>query len=259
MPPSEPVPHGETEPEFWRPPAGHFPPGAWFGLATRRGGVSRGPFASLNLGLEVPGEIREAVLENRRRVREALAIPESGPARIIQVHGDRIVEPREQPSEADGFLVRAGDPWAAVTAADCAPVAIVASDASAAALLHCGWRGALAGIAARAVERLREGGHRPAELHASIGPCLHACCFPVGPEVAERFPGSLLRPHPSGKAALDLPGAIQSTLEGAGIPAGAIYVAPECTSCVRERFYSHRRDRGVTGRHWALLRLTSRA
>jgi YfiH family protein len=187
--------------------------------------------------------------------RVRFAIPGKTPALLRQVHGDRLVDTDEAPAEADGFLVRARDPWVAVSTADCAPVAVVAGDGRVGALIHAGWRGTLAGIAERAVERCAAAGARPADLRAVIGPCIHPCCFPVGPEVARRFDPSVRRPHSSGREAVDLPGAIRRSLREAGVRATRIVEAPECTSCVADAFYSHRRDAGVTGRHWALLRL----
>jgi YfiH family protein len=240
---------------FWQPAADDFPAGARFTLAVRRGGVSVGPYASLNLGLGV-GDEEHAVLENRRRLRSAAGIGDDGPLRLHQVHGSRIVKPSAAPCEADGFLVRAGDPWVAVSAADCAPVAIVADDFAWGALLHCGWRGARERIAAHAVTALAQIGVSPERLSASIGPCLHACCFPIGPEVAEQFDARLLRRHPEGQPALDLPEAIAAALVEAGVSRDRIRAASDCTSCAPGLYFSHRRDRGVTGRHWALLRLS---
>jgi copper oxidase (laccase) domain-containing protein len=133
-------------------------------------------------------------------------------------------------------------------------VAIVDASGRRGALLHSGWRGARAGIAARAVERLASSAPA-ATLHAVIGPCIHACCFPVGPDVAREFEPSLRRAHPSGQAAIDLPGAIRQALLASGVPGERIHVAAACTSCERDTFYSHRRDHGITGRHWAFLRL----
>lgn len=239
---------------LWRPPEGSLPAAAWFGTTTRAGGASRGPFASFNVSLGV-GDEAPAVESNRTRLRDALGFTHRTPILLHQVHGDAIVLPREAPAEADGFLVARGDPWVAVSTADCAPVAIVAGDGNHGALLHSGWRGALAGIATRAVERLGAQGAAPSSLRAVVGPCIHACCFPVGDDVAGRFDARLRRPHPSGRTAIDLPGAIRASLVDVGVPAGSIHVAEECTSCRADRFYSHRRDRGVTGRHWALLRL----
>ena len=241
------------EPGLWRPASGHFPPNAWFGMPTRRGGVSRGPYASLNLGQAV-GDDEGHVLRNRAILFQALGIPAQGPVRVRQVHGTRIVTPAEAPVEADGLLVRAGDPWVAISAADCAPVALAARDGSHAALLHSGWRSTQGKIAAAGVRLLAQRGIPASEIVASIGPCIHACCYPVGPEVAREFSKEVLRPHPEG-VALDLPLAIVRSLEEAGVDGGAIEAAAECTSCMAGSFYSHRRDRGVTGRHWALVHL----
>ncbi len=238
---------------MWRPAEASLPPGAWFGVPTRRGGVSRAAYASLNLGLGV-GDERDDVLRNRYLLFHALGMPESGPLRVRQVHGTRIVSPEEAPEDADGFLVEAGDPWTAVSTADCAPVALVARSGATGALLHSGWRGTRDGIAASAVRLLGERGVPPSEIVAHIGPCIHACCYPVGPEVAREFSSEALKPHPQGTA-LDLPRAIELTLLDAGVPESAIHAAAECASCEAASFYSHRRDRGITGRHWALFHL----
>ncbi len=215
--------------------------------------MSRGAYASLNLGLGV-GDEKEDVLQNQSILFRALGISETGPLRVRQVHGTRVVTPREASSDADGFLLEAGDPWTAISVADCAPVFLVAKDGSRAALLHSGWRGARGGIAPRVARLLAERGVPASEILVSIGPCIHACCYPVGPEVAREFPGEALKPHPDG-VALDLPRAITLSLLEAGVGESAVQKAPECTSCQAASFYSHRRDRGVTGRHWALARL----
>jgi YfiH family protein len=234
----------------WRPAVERVPPGAWFGVPTRRGGVSRGPYATLNLGLRV-GDDPADVARNQSILGRALDVPEPGPRRVRQVHGTRVVTPREANAEADGFLIEKGDPWVAVSIADCAPIALFARDGSRGALLHSGWRGARDGIGPRAVSLL---GISASEIVAFIGPCIHSCCYPVGPEVTQAFPAEALKPHPDG-IALDLPAAIRFSLLGAGLPEDAIHAAPECTSCETASFFSHRRDRGVTGRHWALARL----
>jgi YfiH family protein len=245
--------------ELWTAPAGSLPEGVRFAMATRNGGVSEGPYATLNLGLRVDDR-EEAVLENARRVREALGMTQDEPRRVRQVHGAALVGAAQVGANgagraADGFLVRGGDPWVAVSVADCAPVAVVAADGSQGALLHSGWRGTRDGIAVRAVEALGRRGVPPSELHVVVGPCIHACCYPVGAETAARFPTFLSKPHPSGRFALDLPGAILTSLAGAGVSPGRSFTAPECTACRPDRFFSHRRDSGVTGRHWALLSL----
>ena len=223
--------------------------------------MSAGPYASLNLGLRV-GDDEASVLGNRRRFRAAAGLSDREPVMVLQVHGRRIVTAeeaaREGRVEADGLVVSTGDPWVGVSAADCAPVAVAEPGGRRAALLHCGWRGARDGIAAAAVELLRDAGFDPATLRAAIGPCLHACCFPIGPEVAAEFDPSHLRPHPSGQPSLDLSEAITAGLLAAGMARERIATSPECTACHPERWFSHRRDGGVTGRHWALLRIEPR-
>ena len=238
---------------MWRPAEGALPSGAWFGVPTRRGGVSRGPYESLNLGRHVGDETSD-VARNQERVRNALGIAPPFPLRVRQVHGTRVVTPAEIPTDADGFLLESGDPWTAVSIADCAPVALFARDGSQGALVHSGWRGARAGIAPHAASLLRARGVPVTELLAFIGPCIHACCYPVGPEVTRAFSAEAVRPHAEG-VALDLPRAITLSLLDAGLPESSIHVAAECTACETASFFSHRRDRGVTGRHWALARL----
>src|SRR5262249_32534089 len=158
------------------------------------------------------------VEHNQGIVLRALGVPEPGPVRVRQVHGTSIVTPEEaEPApEADGFLIRAGDPWVAVSVADCAPVALFAKDGSRGALLRSGWRGAAHGIAPAAVRLLGERGVASSEIVAVIGPCIHACCYPVGPEVMREFPREALRPHPEGTA-LDLPRAIALSLLRIGL------------------------------------------
>jgi len=254
MPNDASIPGDDDPLPFWRPPVDALPPGAWFGMTTRRGGRSVGPFATFNVSLGV-GDDENAVTWNRSKLARALGYPGAAPSLLNQVHGAKLVTHREARAQADGFLVSAGEPWVAVSAADCAPVAIVSADGRYGALLHSGWRGAQAGIAGQAVRRLAQA-CAPGELHAVIGPCIHACCFPVGPDVAREFDATLRRPHPSGQESVDLPGAIRRSLLASGVPDERIHAASECTSCDRESFFSHRRDRGVTGRHWAFLRLS---
>ncbi|MEK7316769.1 MAG: polyphenol oxidase family protein [Candidatus Eisenbacteria bacterium] len=224
-------------------------------MTTRLGGWSRGPYASFNVSLGV-GDDPAAVRVNRETLRAAIGYPGPTPPLLSQVHGAALVTPAEAGAEADGFVVRSGDPWVAVSAADCAPVAIVSADGRHGALLHSGWRGARVGIAALAVEQLASEGVERATLHAVVGPCLHPCCFPVGADVALEFDRSLRRPHPTGQEAIDLPGAIRRGLLEAGLTEARIHQAPECTSCAADRFFSHRRDKGITGRHWAFLLLS---
>jgi polyphenol oxidase len=211
-------------------------------FSTREGGVSLGPYASLNLGLRTHDEPAN-VEENRRRI---CAEVEAEPARLAlnrQVHGTTVrrAASGDRHEHADGLWTdEPGVPMLAMTA-DCVPVAIArvngarTPNAPALAVLHVGWRGLADGVIASGVEAL---GGRGA---AAIGPAIGPCCYQVGPEVAELFEADLVE---AGK--LDLWAAAERALRAAGVE--EIERVDVCTSCHPDLFFSHRRDAGVTGR-----------
>jgi YfiH family protein len=225
----------------------------------RAGGVSSPPFDSLNLGLSVDDEPRH-VLENRRRLCAAVGIPLERLVVPGQVHGaalrwvgepeagrgafDRLTVIREH----DGLLTATPGLGLAISYADCVPVVIVAEGAGGPffATVHAGWRGMLAGIVAIAVRELRTRGTPAA---AAVGPCIGPCCFAVDEGLRrrfeDRFPGSATA------TTVDLWHCARIDLERAGVPAAAIAVAGLCTAS-DQRFFSHRRDAGTTGRHLAV-------
>ena len=199
-------------------------------FTTRRGGVSEGPYASLNLGLWT-GDDRDRVLENRERVRaEACA------ARLAlgpQVHAAHVAVESEEIVEADGQATARRGVAATVLVADCLPIALVSPEAV--AMLHAGWRGLAAGIVPEGVSALR--GLGASRIAAAIGPGAGPCCYEVGDEV-RRALGT------DGRN-VDLKAIARVSLEAAG--AEEIHDVGICTIC-DERFFSHRRDHGVTGR-----------
>jgi polyphenol oxidase len=206
-------------------------PSARVTFSTRRGGVSRGPFESLNLGLWTDDEA-ERVFENRRRLEAHTAARHTALGR--QVHGVELREwtapPQDgDPPEVDGHLTREPGVGLLVQVADCLPVALATRDQV--AMLHCGWRGLAGGIIGRALSRFDE---PPA---AAIGPGIGKCCYEVGEEVAAAF-------GRTGETHLDLRAIAREQLADAG----EIQEVDLCTSCHPELFFSHRRDHGVTGR-----------
>lgn len=219
-------------------------------FSTRLGGVSEAPFDSLNLGRlteDDPGRVGE----NRRRFLAAAGSAETPLAFNRQVHGAEVREadPAANGAPADGLLTsRAGLPLLVFTA-DCFPVALVRANGStpAAALLHAGWRGVLAGIAEAGVAAVGAG------CHAVVGPGIGPCCYEVGEEVAAPF-RARFGPRVLRRGRLDLPEAIGMALR----EAGAAHVARTelCTACNPQLFFSHRRDGGRTGRQGALARVT---
>jgi YfiH family protein len=237
-------------------------PGARAAFSTRPGGVSEAPFDRLNLGA-LTGDEGGAVVENRRRLAAALGLAPELVAIGRQVHGAELQthtaaqspSPFSAPGspipEVDGHVIptpaadrgrAAGSPAAAlVFVADCLPVALAGPYGV--AILHCGWRGLAAGIVAR-------GAAAVGATDAAIGPGIGACCYEVGEEVLGAFAG--LGPGIASGPMLDLAEVARRLLEQAGVE--RIEVAGLCTSCEPELFFSHRRDRGRTGRQAGLVR-----
>ncbi|MGH2953653.1 MAG: polyphenol oxidase family protein [Solirubrobacterales bacterium] len=226
-------------------------PGARAAFTARAGGVSAGPFESLNLGL-LTGDEGEAVRTNRHR---AAAVLELDPGAVLfarQVHGSEIqkrnrapapnpfAEPGSELAEADGQVTAEAALAPLVLVADCLPLALAGPGGV--AMLHCGWRGLAAGIVQRGAEATRA-------TAAAIGPGIGRCCYEVGEEVLGRF-----APLGDGVASgrmLDLVEVARRLLERAGVE--AVEASELCTSCEPELFYSHRRDGGETGRQAGLV------
>ena len=209
-------------------------------FSTRRGGVSEGRYESLNLGVFTGDEPARAE-ENRRRLCAEVGADAERLALNHQVHGGvvRRAEAGDRGERADGLWTdEARVPIVALTA-DCLPVALARVNGTrsvpALAVLHVGWRGLLGGVVANGVATL--GGR----LAAAIGPGIGPCCYEVGPEVAERFDRDLLHGRN-----LDLWTATERALRAAGVE--SVERTDLCTACNSELFFSHRRDRGDTGR-----------
>ncbi len=232
-------------------------PGSRAIFSTRIGGASSGDFESLNLGILTDDE-RDSVTENRRRLCAALGLQ---PERILaglQVHAAGIAthtgpqrpspfaEPGSPNPEADGHVVSGEGLAGLVYVADCLPVAL--SGPGGTAILHCGWRGLAAGIAARGASAVRASA-------AAIGPGIGPCCYQVGDQVLEEF--EALGPGIAAGRMLDLPEVARRLLRGAGVE--EIESADLCTSCEAGLFFSHRRDHGRTGRQAGLVMRTAGA
>jgi YfiH family protein len=232
-------------------------PGARAVFSTRNGGVSRGPYRSLNLGILTDDE-PAAVAENRRRLADEARVR---PERVVmgwQVHGNDLrdwdapdpqnvyAEPGgKQLPRVDGHLTAEEGLALLVLVADCFPVAL--SDGRRAAMLHCGWRPLASGIVAKAVERFDQ---PPA---AAVGPGIGGCCYEVGPEVLSEFED--VRGAADGRM-LDLRRVIEARLRAAGVT--DIEHLDRCTSCHPDLYFSHRRDDGLTGRQAGMVVLGGR-
>lgn len=236
-------------------------------FTTRPGGVSAGFFASLNLGN--PGELESErrdpasnIRENFARVLREMGAADAKLVQVHQVHGGAVDvvrgarEPGPDP-KADAIVTDRAGLAVCVRVADCAPVLLASEDGRVVAAVHAGWRGVVAGVAPAAVRQALALGARG--LVAAVGPCISAAHFEVGPEVLEEFrrlfgdDGRIARPDPDrpGKGYVDLKEALRRQLAGAGV--GAIDVLPHCAFDDERLFFSHRRERGLTGRNAALI------
>jgi purine-nucleoside/S-methyl-5'-thioadenosine phosphorylase / adenosine deaminase len=219
-------------------------PGARAVFTTRRGGFSGGSYAGLNLG-RLTDDRPEDVDRNRAALEAELGVPLSY---IRQVHGTTVLRvrtptrPGPDLPQADGQAT--GEPGVAVMVmvADCLPIAVAGRGAV--AMLHGGWRGLAGGIVEEGVEAVRELG-ADGPLAAAIGPGAGVCCYEVGEEVHEAFAEH--GPHVRRGANLDLRRVARERLERAGVQ--TIHDVGLCTICAPPSLlFSHRRDRGVTGR-----------
>jgi polyphenol oxidase len=208
-------------------------PGGTALFTTRRGGVSEGPYASLNLGLWTDDDPVHV-----RRNRE-LAQGHTGAARLAQgrqVHGTRVVVDGQGIEDADGQVTTARGVAATVLVADCLPVALAGPEGV--GVVHAGWRGLAAGV-------LEAGVEAAGAVCAAIGPGIGPCCYEVGDDVADRFRRAFgFGLYRDGR--LDLWTAAERALRAAGCI--RVDRVDLCTACSPERFFSHRRDEGLTGR-----------
>jgi hypothetical protein len=259
------------------------------GFSTRTGGASRAyrpgqRAGELNLGFTA-SDARENVLENRRRLLEALGAPEADLITLRQIHSSlvrrvgRADGGRELPWKGDGFMTDARGVLLAIQTADCIPVLVADVKRKAVGAFHAGWRGTLKRIVENGVGRMRvEFRSRPEDLVAAIGPGIGGCCYAVGEEVRseflsqfaygeelfsevsdsdpvrEKYPLLFLTARAPGHSNLgpqlhlDLMEANRRQLVDAGLRADAIRVVGDCTRCQNNRYFSYRGEQGFTGR-----------
>ena len=220
------------------------------GFSTRHGGVSNGPFDSLNLGLSTEDE-KEKVLENRRRLFESVGFSVESLAITGQVHGDKVLEV-DKPGlyvGYDGLVTRKKGIMLCLSAADCASVLLVDKERSLIGACHSGWRGTVANITGKTVSMMEALGATAASMHAYISPCISKAHFEVGWEVADQFDDAYLHRIPGKeKPHVDLKAALEGQLLAAGIPSSQLETSFYCTFREKNHFFSYRAEKGNTGR-----------
>lgn len=232
-------------------------------FCTRREGVSAGPFASLNFSTS-EGDTEECVRGNWDRTAEAFGLSRRQFFNVHQVHGNGVLV-----LDAPAFRTFAGRPLRydalatdrpglalCIRTADCVPILLADARKGAVAAVHAGWRGTAAGVAARAVDCFRERfSSDPRDILAAVGPAIGPCCYevdaPVHRAMEDLGPGhaAFLTPAGPGRWTLDLAAANRFQLLERGLLPERVFLSGACTSCEEERYYSHRRDAGRTGRH----------
>lgn len=239
--------------------------GVRIAFSERIGGVSVGPYASLNLAAHVEDD-PTAVDVNRARLLGALALPADRLVTSEQVHGERIAvvgeadagagakaaSGRERIPGTDALVTSTPELPLMLLYADCVPVILVAlGERPAVSVVHAGWRGALARLPEKSAAVLaREARVEPSELLAYVGPHIGECCYPVDASLLSQFGDSFATiGRASGR--LDLAAAVSESLSDAGIPVGRQCRLGMCTMDHPEAFYSYRAEKR-TGRHSAV-------
>jgi YfiH family protein len=224
--------------------------------STRHGGVSEGPYASLNLGGSTQDK-PENVAENVKRFFNALQVPLENVAKSHQIHGDAILKVTEPGrfETFDALITNKPDVQLAVTIADCTPILIFDPVSNAVAAIHAGWRGTAKFIVKKTVAALqKEYGTVPEHCYAYVGTCIDECSFEVGEEVAEHFESFHKRlDETSGKYFVDLKLANCDQLVDAGLKKEHIEVSAYSTVLHNSDYFSYRYEKGITGRMLATI------
>lgn len=246
--------------------------GVAHGFSTRLGGVSQGMWESLNLGVS-RGDDPDHVRENYRRFLAVIGAKGDAIAACNQVHGavvrnvtsaDRRTDPYEKLDwDADGLMTDIPGLTLAVFTADCIPVLLYDPKRRVIAALHAGWRGTAAGIVTVAVGQMASVyGTDPADILAAVGPGIGPDCFETHEDVPNAMTAAMaggvlpfIQLKDNGKFAVDLKGINAKRLELAGVDPAHIAVCGECTSCLEDKYWSHRRQGTQRGSMASMIQL----
>jgi hypothetical protein len=241
-----------TPSRFVRPTIFQSIPGLVAGVSTRHGGLSEGPYSSLNVGVHTD-DAPEVIEQNFSLLCADVGIAPADLARSYQVHGDKIwVTGRAGYQYGfDAMISVQPGVFAGVGIADCTPILVADPVTRVCAAIHAGWKGTVARIVEKTAKRMIENrGSNPADLLVYIGPCISFAHFEVGDEVAAQF-SEEFKTRKGAKWYVDLKAANEAQLRAIGIQ--QIEIDPSCTVANNADFFSHRTEKGVTGRMLALI------
>ncbi|MEZ0607382.1 peptidoglycan editing factor PgeF [Fibrella sp. WM1] len=224
--------------------------------STRHQGVSQPPYTTNNLGINTD-DVPEHVTENRRRWLAQWGHSESSLASSYQVHGTEVFVATEaiRTTGYDALVTNVPGLLVGVTVADCTPILVYDRRNRAVAAIHAGWRGTVGGIVTNALQTMqREYGTEPADCLAYVGTCIDAANFEVGPDVAAQFAEHRKQLDPAtGKALVDLKQANADQLRAFGLTDAQIDISTYSTIIHNTDYFSHRLERGLTGRMLAII------
>lgn len=224
--------------------------------STRVGGVSAEPFNSLNLGLSVNDDEKN-VWKNRELFFGKLGIPLAQISRSHQVHGNKVLLVNE-PITSEGYdalITNKPNNYLAVSVADCTPILIHDEKRNAVAAIHAGWKGTVGKIVSNTLNEMKNHfGTEGKDCKAFIGACISYSNFEVGEEVAEKFDDIFKRFNAEKqKWFVDLKKANQLQLLDFGVLPKNIEISDYCTISNNDLFFSHRKEKGKTGRMMAVI------
>lgn len=240
-------------------------PGTVHAVFTRRGGVSTAPWSSLNFGGSV-GDDPANVRANRIRAFETLGRDPKSVFDVWQVHGTKPSfalaprDPEDHEDKADLIFTDRPDVTLYMRFADCTPLLLVDPVKKVVGLAHAGWQGTVQNVVCAAVSAMRNHyGSNPADLYAAIGPAIGPDHYEVGENVIKAVRKSfgdyaeMLLPRVGERRHFDLWAANRLQLQQAGVL--NIEMSNLCTACHTDDWFSHRQERGKTGRFGVLLGL----
>lgn len=243
--------------------------GVVLGFSTKHGGVSQGRLTNMNMSYS-RGDAPENVIENYRRLAEALGMPEKRIFSNHQVHGNqvRVVDEKDEKThfyaelEYDAAVTNREDVILTAVHADCIPVFFYDAEHKAVGAAHSGWKGTVLEVAAETVKKMTEVyGTNPAAVQVWIGPGICKECFLVRNDVYQQFLTQLpwsaeyMRQVGEDQFTVDMKGIIAKSLEICGVKTENIYDMKLCTACQEGLFFSHRRDKGNTGAMTGMIAL----
>lgn len=245
-----------NKPLFYTPPIFQRFPELIAAQSTRHGGVSQPPYASLNLGGSTQDD-PEAVRENKRLFYQSLGITEHQVASSHQVHGTELFLTDKPGREQghDAVITPQAGVMALVTIADCTPILVYDAENKVVAAIHAGWRGTVAGIVTKTLNKMQEVyGTQPEHCYGWVGTCIDECSFEVGTDVSDHFAESFKSwDEDRQKFFVDLKAANADQLRSFGIPDLQMELSPYSTVIHNEDYFSHRLEKGTTGRMVAVI------